>query len=176
MSNINPISPLSIVRQNKKHLNVSITSEDTFGKVLHYNYRHTFFIPYLGKFISPTAFSEWLTYGIEDKRWAKKRSKLPIPKWREITLYGKFHQICSLHYLIEEKIKEYEDIPWLMYTKHKTGVIEISNWPEYTNHIRKFINHILDKGTKIKYDWESEFPGLLNYINEKIEVITSRKF
>ena len=163
--------------EGKDHLRISLFAKTKVGRILHPRWGADFFIPKIGGFHSPVCFANWVaTDGNDDARWDSRiRSKKRVERYHDIILFAKYHQICRLKWVLEGELKKFpKNIPWFMYNVHKSGVIEIDKWREYPSTVKKIVDHIVDpeRGPKSPYPWETEFPGLLNYIEETIKNIT----
>ena len=165
-------------KEGENHLRISLFAKTTLGRILDPKWKAGYFIPKIGSFGSAICFANWVaTDGNDDARWdVRIRSKKRIERFNDLVVYGKYHQICRLKKMVEEEIRKIPSsgIPWFFYNIHKSGVIEIDKWREYPSTVKKIVDHIVDpeRGPKSPYPWETEFPGLLNYIEEKIKNIT----
>ena len=163
-------------KEGENHIRISPFAKTKIGKILHPRWGADFFVPRIGGFHSPVCFANWLVTGNDDARWdVKIRSKKRVERFNDLVAYGKYHQICRLKKMVEGELKKFpKNIPWFMYNVHATGVVEVDRWKEYPSLVRRFVSHITDpqRGPKYPYAWETEFPGLEDYVEELIKNIT----
>ena len=162
-------------RDGIDHIRISKYGATLLGRILYPNYIKEFYIPKIGSFLSPYCFVNWLNTGYEYNRYNPNINIEIYPrKYRNYVVYAKFFQLCRLRVaLIKEVEKMFNDLPFLMYNVHATGVKELNKWFEYPSQIKKIVEHILDPnlGPKVQYPWDEEYPDMLNEINEKIKAI-----
>ena len=60
------------------------------------------------------------------------------------------------------------------YSQYSSGVHEMDRWKEYGIEVKGMIEHIVDpeRGPKVPYPWEENFPGILKMVNDHVFQIT----
>lgn len=156
----------------KDHIRISRYAETQLGKVCANDFRRNFRVPNLGNFLNPICFANWMVTGNDDARNdLHMRTRMPLEQFQKFVLYSKYFQLLACRDTI---VQEYRGLPMLGYSQYSSGVREMDRWKEYGMEIKKMIEHIADpeRGPKVPYPWEEEFPGLLKLVNDHVFQIT----
>lgn len=151
------------------HIRIHPFADTHLGKILSKDWRHKFFVPHVGEFTSPTCFANWICTGNDDARHNTQfRVNTTVKGYLSFVLYAKYYQLCSMRNMLA---REMQNLPFVAYKTHQSGVKEFDRWKEYPSEIRDMIDHILDenRGPKVPYNWEERHPGLVQRIQDLIK-------
>lgn len=170
---------VAFIHDGKDHVNIFTHGETNVGKVAFPEWRRKFYIPHLGEFASPRAFANWCVSGGQEE-YRRQTGYVEyrvenIREFRMLMLYAKFFQLTSLRSsLIDEK--HLLDVPWLMYKKHLTGVKEHNKWEEYPKIAKAYVDHIVNHGNHVKFNFEAVIPGLTEVVNKYLRAFIGEEF
>jgi len=76
--------------------------------------------------------------------------------------------MCAMKGILK---REMQDLPFIAYKQHASGIKEFDRWKEYPTVLKDMIEHILDdeRGPKMAYPWDENHPGLEQRIQEQIK-------
>lgn len=151
------------------HIRISPFADTKLGKITSKDWRHRFFVPHMGEFTSPVCFANWICTGDDDARHnVQFRFNETVKGYLQFVLYGKFYQMCAMKGILK---REMQDLPFVAYKQHASGIKEFDRWKEYPIEIKAMIDHILDddRGPKMAYPWDENHPGLEQRIQEQIK-------
>lgn len=165
----------SLKKDGTDHIRIDSFADTTLGKLLSRNWRKKFFIPHIGEFLSPECFANWVASGSDEARFDPKfKVNKRITMYKELVLFAKYYQICSIRASIAKEMKKYPKvIPFIAYKVHMAGIREMDLWKDYSVEVRSMTNHILDeeKGPKVSYTW-TNYPLL----EERVIALIKEKF
>lgn len=147
---------VSTKKEGEDHIRLSPFAETKLGKLASVGWRKEFFIPQLGKFLTPEGFAVWLFTGNEAER-RNERSRLPHMTKEEFKLarlailLAKYHQLAAMKSLLHGAIKGMDDIfkiPWMEYKVHQSGVKEVFSDTQRVNIIKAMTKHIVEHSPK----------------------------
>lgn len=153
------------------HIRISPFAETYLGKVSSLDWRKKFFVPQIGEFQSAICFVNWLVTGDElAKSDPKFKVSKSIKNYRDLCMFAKFYQLCSLRSVLESHMV---DLPFVAYNQYQTGIKEYTTKRESPVDVRNMILHILDPklGPKKEFDWDSINPNLKALVKSYIEKI-----
>lgn len=155
-------------KEGVDHIRIHPHAETTIGKITSKDWRQRFFVPHVGEFTSPVCFANWICTGDDEARHNPHfRFNKTVRGYLHFVLYAKFFQLAAMRSVLK---KEMKDLPFVVYKLHLSGIKEFDRWKDYPTEIKKMIEHVLDpkRGPKVPYDWETNFPGLENRVNNLI--------
>lgn len=152
----------------KDHINVSIFASKTkLGRMLHPEFRKTFFVPKYGEYLSAVCFLRWVGGAGEEARFdANVKGWQNVECFQEAIIYSKFCQFKKMRNALVSELNEYNISTFTSYKTHPSGIREIDRkWEWFVRLLPELISQAVEPERKMP-DWEK-----LGYAADSMEKI-----
>lgn len=150
------------VEDGVDHIRIFHRGATKLGSLLSINSDTPFKVEGAGKFGSARCFVHWLATGDEQARYSKTYVvKDHILYYPEILLYAKYLQLKDNLPLLKKEFRD--DLKFMMYKVHPTGIRETYDWVKYTERVVQVARNLIaeSEGKKVKYRWNFEIDSII---------------